>query len=291
MTDNTSQTSQYSPPFHDPSLKDILLDIAQARWSVLLMCIFTIITSVAFTHFATPYYRSSVVIGPSESPMDAVSRQNLDSALGPVYSPAEFLRLSRQEDRQDRFTRLEVLITGQAVAQALIQDPKIINGVLRDRFMHRDNHENISAALMDEYLDRNLSIRLVGDTSLRRLVYDHPEPEFGQYFIQKAFLQANQHIQNQDTENIQRRIEHLIKSLNMASNPDQKNALAFLLTLEEQRLMLASSNTGYAAQIVDPFMTTEKPVWPRPFLFLACAILVGILFGYIIHLFTKAFNT
>lgn len=266
---------------NDPTLKDLFTDMWKARWYVLICLIFFISACVAFIANAPGYYRVSMLIGPSQSPLETVSPQRLQAHGGALLSPADFLQVAHKDVRRDSFTRLETILKGSAVAQSLANQQSVIDGIQNDYWARISDRHDMNVSNLREYLETTIRIRRVSDTSLRKIIYHSPDKEFGSLFLKKIVEAANDHIKNQDKSDITNRISHLIDALQKTSNPSQKKALAFLLTLEEQRLMLTSSEKAYAAQIIDPPAVSSKPVWPNTSLFLAVATITGILIGYI----------
>ena len=273
---------------HDPSLKDLLTDIWAARWFVIVFALFAMAAAFAFVHQTPGYYRASMVIGPALAPPDTVSAHTARTQDDSFTSPASFLRHNQRDQRRDSFTRLEIVLKGQAVAEQLARRPDIKKGVRLDSWNHDKKHNQLRADDLREYLTKTLDIQPISDTSMLRLVYSHPSADFAGEFLKQVFTFADTHIKTQDRADIASRVQHLESSLKNAHNTEVRRALAFLLTLEDQRLMLVSSRGQYAGQIVDPVSLSPDPIWPRLSVFVAFALIVGSFFGYAVFAVWRA---
>ena len=271
----------------EPTLRDLLYDLWRARWSVLLTTLALLCASFAFCMNATPYYRAAMIIAPAQPHLDTVSPQRIDSSGG-VLSPAGILQSTKEDGRRDSFTRLEAILTGTAVSSILSDTPQIVRHLKQDHWRFLSDPGAKTHIWINEYLSRAMSIRHVGNTGLRKLVYSHPDPQFARDFLRAVFSAADNTIRKQDITDLKRRVLYLKNTLKTTENPDQKKALTLLLTLQEQKLMLASAQDSYAGKILDPPSISSKPTWPRLPIFVAFSILLGILGGYLFYIIIRS---
>lgn len=288
--DNNKRSRQSARP-DDWTLPDLLKDIWAGRLFIGIALVLSLTGALLFYAMMPGYYRLSVIISPALKPLEAISAQNTQDYSQNYYAPAAFLKNNQRDNRRDKFTRLVIILDGQAVAQNIAKTPDIQEGLHLDRWQFPDTQNINSAARIKTYLDQALDIRKIGDTSMRRLIYHSPSPEFGQLFLQRIIRFADDHIKARDKKDMLARINYLKQALKQTANAEQRKAIASLLTLQEQRLTLLETDQFYAAQILDPPSSSPKPVWPSLWVLLSFAILGSIAAGYISYVIWRGFRS
>lgn len=290
MTQHDQVSSPQVPSLSEPNLGDLLRDIWSGRWFVMAGIFICMIAGYWFVSSTPAYYRATMVIGPVTSPLDTVSSQGRETNGQLILSPARFLHQRNEHQTQDNFIKIETLLTGRAVAQAVHNNSEITTLIRQDRFTYgpEDKTTPISVEKIDDYLNKAIKIRKIGDNAMREIIYHHPNPTQAGRLITEIFHIATNYVRSQDRNQMTQRRAHLIESLRTAHNPDQKTAIAFLLSLEEQRLTLSADELPYAAQIIDPPSLSPRPVWPKLPIFLACGFLFGGFLGYTLFAIIRA---
>lgn len=287
---------------NEPNLADILSAMWDGKWFMLVGMVICAVISMVFAANVPPYYRASVIMAPSSLPLTALSAvANGDGGIRSselALSPARFIQMARDPATpHDNFQRIEVVLTGQAVAAKLFEDPHIRAIVKNDTWtIGKKDAKDLSINKLDEYLDRAIDIRRVGDSDLRKVIYAHPDKLAAQYLLTHMINAANQHIQSHDRQNLSLRVKHLKALFDQNTNPVQRQALAYLLAVEEQRLLLANQAgvgqddgllpggiINYASDIIDPVSISSRPIWPQKTLLLVLALFFGAILGAIAH--------
>ena len=287
---SNNETVEYAGEYKDPTLADLFKDMWRGRWFILTGIIFWTALAAGFVVKTPGYYRAEMNIGPVSGSLETVTPQAPVARDGQVVSPARFIQNYDTAKAPDQFARIEALLTGRAVAQALAQDPEISKIINKDGWTRPLPKAPLSADIIDAYLDRAIDISFVREKRFRKLTYHHIDRKAAGQFLETIFKAADNRVKFLDRQDIKSRIAHLKNALEQSANPDQRRALAFLLTLEEQKHMLLSSENGYAAKIIDPPSLSLRPVWPKLSLFVPGGILIGIIFGYIVFVIIKAYR-
>ena len=102
-----------------------------------------------------------------------------------------FWRPKDQEGVSTDFYRFVYTVEGTSVASILLKDESVLAGIARDGSWRNSAKEWTPEELSD-YLDKHLKVEHLGTTPLRRLTYDHPDPEFAAAFLRKVHLVADQ---------------------------------------------------------------------------------------------------
>ena len=82
-------------------------------------------------------------------------------------------------------------------------------------------------------------------------------------------------------------LEFYYKKLLTSRSPEHREALAKLISVEDQKLMLATKNTNFVAELLTTPNISLYPTSPRPSLILALGLVMGVFLGIIIVLISN----
>lgn len=181
------------------------------------------------------------------------------------------------------FTRFENSYKGVAVANLLLNNPEITEGLKEDRtFIFSEPKQSWAAEELAEYIATRVRIDPVGETSLRSFSYYHSDAEFAVTFLQRLHAITDGLLRRDMRVQIDDRIKYLNKAMAETYNPEHKRALADLL-LEQQRMkMMVSIDGNYAANIVVPAAVQPRAQWPDAALAYTLIPLIGALLGFFV---------
>lgn len=264
-----------------PNLGDILTDVWQAKMFLVLGALVGLAVAIAFTVAAVPHYKSQMMVGPASSMNGAESSSLLaDDNLFALRYVMQRMGANSSSD----FMRFENTYDGASVAEVLLQDPKIVDGLKLDHsFSFSETKDNWTAAELSEYISKRVRLEPVGASAMRRMVYLHPRSDFGQYFLQSLHSATDGLIRRTVRQDAGEHITHLQASIRETKNPDHRRALTSLLMEQERLRMLASVGTPYAASVVEPPSSGAKVAWPGAALVFAGFMAVGVLLGFMVH--------
>lgn len=269
---------------YEESLIDILKNIWQAKFYILLFLLASFVCAFVFFNIVTPHYRASMIVAPADG-----------YALGDYASMIEndamaslpFWRPKDQEGVSTDFYRFIHTIRGPSVAEILLADSGVLQGI---RSGGHDEATQKKEALA-HYLTKRIKIEPLGATPLRRISYQHPDPDFAAAMLRKIHLVSDQMIRRDRRRQSQSRIDYLKNSLGSTSNPDHRKGITNLLMQQEHIQMLANLDEAYAAIVVEPSFSSAQPYWPNKFLVFLVAFSVGGLLGYVTWSVRRAFKS
>lgn len=265
----------------EPTLADVLRDCWRARTHLVVGAFIGLLGSLLFIQLCVPQYRAEILVGPAGHPPVPVFEDTGPESPGPA---AHLERMGFDEIDSYDFMRFEAILRERSVAALLLQDEAIKRGLLQARrwiFLPApplDTPERLSAWLKD-----NVDIEPVGSTSLRRLVFRHPDPAFASLFLRNLYSAADLLIRGDLQAKTDRRKAYLDKMVEETTNPDHKRALTKLLLDQEQISMVLAAQEPFSATVVEPASAGPKPDWPRRPLLIPVMIFVGIFLGYAVH--------
>jgi len=260
----------------EPTLADILTSFWKARVHVLIGMFCALCLAGLFILCSTPLYRATMIVAPA----DGYALGDYASSVSDGNSlEIPFWRPKDQEGVSTDFYRFVYTVEGTSVASILLKDESVLAGIARDGSWLNSAKEWTPEELSD-YLDKHLKVEHLGTTPLRRLSYDHPDPEFAAAFLRKVHLVADQLIRRDRRRQSENRIAYLEDVLQKTVNPDHRKGITNLLMQQEHIRMLANLDEAYAAIIVEPPASTPRPVWPDKKIVFALFALVGMIGGY-----------
>lgn len=264
---NNTQTHPYA-------LADFVSELWAAKFAVCIGLVVGVVAAFVFMTAAVEQSKAQIVIAPA-NPLTAQKVSNVPTSLSGQY---------QAEPRTENldFTRFENSYKGVAVAQLLLKNPEITEGLKNDRgFVFETPHQNLSAEQLADYIARRVTLDPVGETSLRSLNYYHADPAFAVSFLQRLHAITDGLLRRDMRVQIDNRIQYLNKALSETRNPDHQRAFADLLLEQERMKMMVSIDQSFAAAVVVPAAIQPRSVWPNAALIYTFFPLVGAFLGFI----------
>jgi hypothetical protein len=258
----------------DVSLLDLLRSFWRAKIYMIFCALVTLMVAFIFISVSIPEYRATMIVAPADGYALGDYAPSVDNSR---IAALPFWRPKDSEGASTDFYRFIYTMRGAEAAKILMQDQSVVsnvNGMLKKPIK---TPEELSL-----YLTRNIQIDPLGATPLRRLIYKHENAEFSAALLRKLHLVADQMIRRDRRRQSQSRIEYLENSLRKTNNPDHRKGITNLLMQQEHVQMLANLDEAYAAIVVEPPSATPRPVWPNKALIYSAALLMGLLFGFLI---------
>lgn len=275
---NASAESRYC----EPNLRDFLNDIWRAKFFILIGAFIGVIIAFVIQSISIPHYRASLILSPA-APMTGAESSSLlaNDNLFALRFIAQ--RIGGGGSASD-FHRFENIYRGQSVAEILLKDNKIEQGLKADKaFTFSDAENDWSPAKLSKYMSERVKLEPMGVTSSRRMVYEHADPAFAEYFISGVHHVADRLIRRDIREDSQARVDYLTKAIAETGNVEHRRALTTLLMEQERLLMLVSIDQPYAATVIEPAASGEKPKWPDLKLLYFGFAFLGVVLGFILH--------
>lgn len=263
------------------TLSDIAAQAWRARLLITIFMCIAICAGVALQTTAIRHYKSTMIVAPA-NPMNGAEASSLlaDDNLFALRYIMQRVGAGNSSD----FTRFENTYDGASVAEALLEDEKIVSGLMMDRaFTFQKPETQWNTALLAKYISERARFEPLGATSLRRIVYSHQNKAFAQYFLHKLHKITDNMIRTKIRTDSSQRIDYLEKTIRESRNPDHKRALTTLLMEQERLKMLVSLDIPYAATIIEPPSTQAKPSWPPLALMWSVLLFASAVLGFCTH--------
>lgn len=261
------------------SLADALRLLWSARAYLLAGAMIGIAASALLWGISIPHYRASLTLAPA-NPMNGAQFSRLLND-GESSSPLSFLLQRVGGGNTPDFVRFEAMIQGQAVAEALLENEVILQGLARDTsYLWSRPQTTWTAAEFSEYLSQRVSLESLPGNGLRRLRYSHPDPRFAAFLLSEIYQKTDTMIRRKTKGETLGRIAYLQAELSKAANPEHRRALTDLLLEQERLNMLVSIDQPYAADAVEAAASSSKPLWPNIPLSACILALAGMVLGF-----------
>lgn len=116
-------------------------------------------------------------------------------------------------------------------------------------------------------------------TNFSTMRFEHESPEFAEFLLSEIVQEADMMIRTIELERSQKFSSYLEERLGEASQLDIRQSLISLLSDEERKLMMLSSDLPYAIRVIDGPVVSEKPTSPRPKIVLPLMAFLGFVVG------------
>lgn len=262
----------------EPTLRDIVGWCWAARVWIVTGVLAGAVVAFLWVLCAVPQYRISMLVGPTTR----TGTPNI-SALFPEnssYALEYVLRSFGPGDSSD-FMRFEAILRGPMVSARLLETPDLAQGFAADRrwsFAAQRDFKN--SAELSAYLQKSIRIEPVANTPMRKVVYRHADPDFGQRFLVALYGTTDALIRQEIQQKAASRIVWLTETLRTTNDPEHRRMLASLLTEQEQVKMILALNEPFSAMLAEPPSVSAKPVWPDKKLLFPLLGFVGGFLGF-----------
>lgn len=264
------------PP--EPSLGDILKYVWLARVHVFTGALCGLAFAALFLLLAVPHYRITMLIAPAERTGQIDAKALLPD--NPSFALQYLLNTMGSQDSTD-FMRFENTMRGPSVAATLLKYPEILKGLQDTGPFIFSAHESLTTPeKIAAALEKHVTIMPVGNTPLRRVVFDHRSAEFGAVLLRHLYSETDHLIRNEVAESARKRSLYLKDLLDKVNHPDHRRALTSLLMEQEHILMILAMDEPFAAIIAEPPSASVRPWWPRKSLIFPGFACVGMVLGF-----------
>ena len=284
-----SSSSDSYPYGESLSLSEVLKLFFAARLYIVIGLVLGCLVAVACLVLLKPQYEIWMIIAPPRQGAEhmnfMIDRDTVSVRDGRVAGP--FSGPSSVWDGD--YTRFQQSLRGPAVAGVLSKMDGMVSG-LNDKALFNGQRGDMSDSRdISAHLMRQITLDPLADTGSVRLVYHHPDPEFGVKMLRNLAKIDDQLIRLDVRKDVDARIDWLKRELKSTLNPEHRQALTRLLMAEERRRMLLSIETPYAISIVEDATASPKPVSPKATLFVPFFGLFGMVLGFLLFYVRRQF--
>lgn len=262
----------------EPNLGDMLGNVWRAKAWLFLGGLAGIVASVLFLFMAVPHYKAEMLVAPAtRSGAPDISLLFPDTASFAVERVMQNFGLGESSD----FTRFEVILREPRVAGILLEDEKIRAGLEETgRFWIGEYERPDSGPEFSAWLQKRLSIEPVGGSRLRRISFQHADPAFAVYFLNRLYHTADSLIRSEIRLKTGNRVDWLKEALANTSHPEHRRVLTDLLMDQERMRMILAVDEPFSALLAEPPAVSAKPYWPKPSFVFPAFMLAGMVLAY-----------
>lgn len=182
-----------------------------------------------------------------------------------------------------QFDAFTTRFTSQAVAAKLLEDPKIRDGLQKDkRFRLFPQPRLPSAAKLSYIIQSRVSLHRRGTGGMKYMTYWHRDPQFAVYFLDRLYQITDHAIRTDAQTYAAERSAYLQEKLKKVSHVSHRAVLNQLLLEQERTLMLSAIDHPFAAQKVLPAEAHYRSEWPPKTVLLFLCMTLGALGGFVL---------
>jgi hypothetical protein len=248
---------------------------------------------------ATYTYTATLMVSPV---MQSSQSGGLAGKLGGLSSLASMAGVSIGNDPATQaFMLYQKGLYSRDVADLLAKDPQIMHAVFHKQWdaagkqwiapnpavraivvfvqslLGIPNHDwqPPDGALLEEYITDHVFIETEPDKPVVTITYGDADPQFAVKFLHALDRAVDNKLRDLALVRANQYTGYLSDQLTKVANTDVREALMATLTDQENTKMMASVTAPYSAQPFGPPSASRKPTFPKPFLVLGAALIIG----------------
>ena len=128
---------------------------------------------------------------------------------------------------------------------------------------------------------QDLNVSTDKNTNVTTITFLSSNPDLGSYVVEKVHMTADSLIKNKDLIRIKNNSSFLNKKLNDTMTHEYKVSLIQTLAVQQQKLMLATSELPYTAEAFSNINVSSRPVTPILRNVIAIYFIFGIILGFV----------
>lgn len=274
----SASTGTPAAPAASLNAADLIRILWAGRWIIIISVAVLAVLAIIYSLSARPLYRADVVLAPaSEEPMP--------SSLGALGGLASLAGINIGAAGNKSIEAIAILksrdfardfIESQKLTQLLLAE-RNSGGMLASFFPGSSNSD---PRLAIEMFDRG--VRRVSEdrkTGLVTLSIQWKDATVAAQWANAVVSRLNERVRRRALTDSERNVQYLQKELASTNIVSLQQAVGRLLEAEMQKIMMARGNEEFAFKVIDAATPPRRPVWPRPVLLTALAMLIGGIFS------------
>lgn len=282
----------------------------RGRTTILAAMAVFFLLGIAYLHMVTPKYTVTMLVVPVRS-------DDQSKIGGRLSSLASLADISLGDERgYSNFAVYPVTIKSHAVAEKVIQhDPEVLHTLFSEQWdseakawkkvegigasisaginfllgMRKEQWSPPNAQALEELIFDNIDV--VPDTKrpVLTITYKNKDVDFAKKFLVILNDATNQVLREITLTNSMKYEEYVLSKLERVQRAELKQVLIDELSRQETMIMLSSSNTPFAAQLLSPPSGTLRPTSPDVLAVLMASLLSGVIAGSFLVWFGVSF--
>jgi LPS O-antigen subunit length determinant protein (WzzB/FepE family) len=290
--------------FDEIDLFELLRKVIAGWKAMSILTLLTLCSAIFYLRNATPVYSSFYQITPAASSAGGVSGK-----LGNIGGLAALagVSLGGQGSAASSFDLYLEFIKSRALAETLAQDPYIMQTVFTNQWdapakQWREPKGFVVTAVKtlkrfagepqkpwqppnSEDLQKVLAQKIIvakpatKGPDIYKISFNHSNPAFARYVLARINSIADARVRADALTRATRYADYLSKRLSTVVIAELRKDLSDALAEQEKSIMLASSDSSYAAIMVSGVYSDSTPVSPKYLVILMLSIAIGLFIG------------
>lgn len=133
-------------------------------------------------------------------------------------------------------------------------------------------------------LENNLLATTLPNTTAWTISYQNRSGPFAKNFMSFAYDYCTESVRQATVNGLDRNIAYLESQLNKITVADLRSSLIAVTTDSIKQRVLANENSNFAARTLDPPVVDSAPAYPKPTIFIAIGMVLGLFLGTLVAL-------
>lgn len=289
-------------PDSEITLRDLALILWRGKWIIAATVLIAVSLVGAWMKIRSPLYTATMVVAPANE----TGAGELTSRLSQFTGIAALAGINLPEKQAvSPFDEFMEIIKSNTVAERLASRHGILPRVFEKRWNWNPENrtwtrrESLLAPvgealraffdlpppspptprMLAEYLDKELTISAVETSGMQRVEFSHRDPRFAADLLRWLHEEGDGVIREEREARTSRQIDYIETKLQVIAAADHRRSLVQLLLDQEKQMMMIQVDLPFAARIIEPPNVSDDPTFPRPPLFIALAVVIGVLLG------------
>ena len=282
-------------------LVDLLSTLLRHWIPVVAICLLFVAGMIIYLNVATYRYTATMIVAPAQN-----SGGGLAGSLSKLGGLASIAGVQLPQDSGSvAFIKYGENLHSRTAADALAADRQLMQKIFYREWDARTNSwREPSSAIrplvngvktvlgipiyawkapgpleVQDYLERNVSVVQDPKKPLITISFVHPDPEFARYFVDRLHGAVDGDLRRHTQERTIDNIAYLTRKIQEVTIVEHRQALTEALGEQERILMTANSAAPFAADPISAISVSRRPTSPRPVLYLAGALFMGLVIG------------
>jgi hypothetical protein len=294
---NNNQQNNYDDEI---DLKDLVLTLWAGKFNIILVLIISVFFASLYLQFAEKKYTVEYKLKP-------VGEANNNPNISGFGGLASLAGIQLPSSSNNDFDIFKELITSIEVSEIIFEDSKIIRGVFEaewdeilDNYSRppksriqifvidavkllsgniKENYIPPNPSRLNIFIKKNIQINEVKATGFLKLTSETSNPELILSIITEATKISDQIMRQRYVDFSTEPLAFYKEKLRTARSREHREALAELISKEEQKLMFASKGKHFIAEPYIKPIISLYPTAPKSNLILVLSIILGLFLG------------
>lgn len=268
----------------------LVVDLIRRRWLLgTAVWVAIVMSAIAVQIFATPVYRSEILMAPSDANAVSTSSSGLLRQLGDVAAiPGLSTGAANSVDESIAVLRSRTF-TEQYIADGNLL-PLLFPGLWDSQSNHWNSEDSDDIpSLSDGFRVFDEDIRSISKdqtTGLVTLAVEWRDPEVASQWATQLVDRLNEKMREDAIHQSTLKLGYLHNELDKTSAVELRQSIYNLIETEIRNSMIASVNKEYAFRVLDPASVPDRddPIWPRGRILIGAGIVGGGIMALLIML-------